>query len=99
MIMNMPHASKNTIGESRWICAPRTASLAAALMVAGCGVLPDKPPRATLYDFGPGTVAAAPASAPTLPPIALADVDATSRLDGTQMLYRLGYADANELHP
>ena len=29
----------------------------------------------------------------------LAEIDASSRLDGTQMLYRLGYADANELRP
>jgi len=31
--------------------------------------------------------------------IALAEIDANSRLDGTQLLYRLGYADSNELRP
>ncbi|MDM0077591.1 ABC-type transport auxiliary lipoprotein family protein [Variovorax sp. J2P1-59] len=76
--------------------------MAVVVLATGCGALPDKPARATLYDFGPGAVA--PAPAPTtakaaLPPIALAEIDATSRLDGTQMLYRLGYADANELRP
>lgn len=79
------------------------AVFAAALCVGGCGALPDKPARAALYDFGPGlSVAAAPASAPApraLPMIALAEIDANSRLDGTQLLYRLGYADSNELRP
>jgi cholesterol transport system auxiliary component len=85
---------------------PNLAVLAAgaALLVAGCGALPDKPARATLYDFGPNLAAAAVA-APTsanpsaLPPIALAEIDASMRLEGTQLLYRLGYADANELRP
>jgi cholesterol transport system auxiliary component len=73
----------------------------AALFAAGCGALPDKPARATLYDFGPHLAAAAPASAnpAALPPIALAEIDASTRLEGTQLLYRLGYADSNELRP
>jgi cholesterol transport system auxiliary component len=69
------------------------------LLVAGCGALPDKPARATLYDFGPGPAAAAPAPAAALPTLALAEIESNSRLDGTQILYRLGYADANELRP
>ena len=82
------------------------AGLLAAICLAGCGALPDKPARAALYDFGPGPAApAAPAASATgsapraLPMIALAEVDANSRLDGTQLLYRLGYADSNELRP
>lgn len=75
-------------------------ALGFALLAAGCGALPDKPARATLYDFGPGMTApsAAPAVA-TLPTLALAEFESNSRLDGTQILYRLGYADANELRP
>lgn len=77
---------------------------AAALLLGGCGALPDKPARAALYDFGPGNTALSPAAAAApapraLPMIALAEVDANSRLDGTQLLYRLGYADSNELRP
>lgn len=74
---------------------------AAALLAGACGALPDKPNRATLYDFGPNLAAAAPApaGAPPLPPIALAEIDASARLESTQLLYRLGYADANELRP
>lgn len=89
---------KNAI---RSLMNPAGIALGAALLVAGCGALPDKPARTTLYDFGPGLTApaaAAPAAA-TLPTLALAEFDSNSRLDGTQILYRLGYADANELRP
>lgn len=85
--------------------ASALASLGIALLVAGCGALPDKPARAKLYDFGPGVsamaTATAPAAAPSpaLPMLALAEIEANTRLDGTQILYRLGYADTNELRP
>jgi len=85
-----------------WPRLARVGAIAAALLAAGCGALPDKPARAALFDFGPGAMKSAPAAAaPTapLPPIALGDVDANPRLDGTQMLYRLVYADGNELRP
>ncbi len=76
----------------------------AALTTAGCGALPDKPGRVVLYDFGPGPLPAAQAAPATpvapLPPITLADLDTSaSRLEGTQLNYRLGYADANEVRP
>jgi len=76
------------------------AALAAGALLAGCGALPDKPQRATLYDFGPPPLEApAPSTAAPLPPLQLPDVEANARLDGSQLLYRLGYADANELRP
>ena len=83
---------------------PRRAACAglALLLLAGCGALPDKPARATLYDFGPGPAAPAAAASPAaaaLPTLALAEIESNTRLDGTQILYRLGYADANELRP
>lgn len=69
-------------------------------LVAACGAIPDKPVRPTLYDFGPGVeAAAAPAGAPTQPPLMLAEVDATGSFDGTPILYRLGYADVHQLRP
>jgi len=77
-------------------------ALGLALLLAGCGALPDKPARATLYDFGPGIAASATAGNPpaaALPTLALAEIESNARLDGTQILYRLGYADANELRP
>ncbi|MCW5651871.1 MAG: membrane integrity-associated transporter subunit PqiC [Ramlibacter sp.] len=70
----------------------------ALLLVACAG--PDRPTRATLYDFGPGATAPLPATrqAP-LSPLALGDIEAGGSLDGSAMLYRLAYADANELRP
>ena len=70
------------------------------MALSGCAVLPDKPVRPAVYDFGPGQSAAfASASAATLPALALADIDAPAALDGTAMLYRLAYADVQQLRP
>ncbi|MGJ7511872.1 ABC-type transport auxiliary lipoprotein family protein [Variovorax sp. GT1P44] len=97
----MYDALKNILSGAPWARLSGLGGIAAMLLAAGCGALPDKPARATLYDFGPGVVSPAPASAAkaALPMIALAEIDTSSRMDGTQMLYRLGYADANELRP
>jgi cholesterol transport system auxiliary component len=71
--------------------------------LSGCA-LPDKPTRATMYDFGPGTLLTQPATrqltVPSLPPLAIDDI-ATSggALDNMAVLYRLGYADAQQLRP
>jgi cholesterol transport system auxiliary component len=83
--------------------------LAALLALAGCGALPDRPARAVLYDFGPGPAGSGPSSTPapapavpvaaTRPALALAEIESGMRLESTQVLYRLGYADANELRP
>jgi cholesterol transport system auxiliary component len=80
------------------------AALGAMLLVAavaGCSSLaPDKPMRATLYDFGPGATATPPArQQAALPSLVLADIDASGSLDGSAVLYRLGYANPNELRP
>ncbi|WP_017759691.1 ABC-type transport auxiliary lipoprotein family protein [Pseudacidovorax intermedius] len=76
---------------------------AAALALAACSALPDKPHRSISYDFGPGPLApAVTASAATaaLPPITLADLDTSaSRLEGTALNYRLGYEEAQALRP
>ena len=76
------------------------ATLGAIVLVAalaGCAT-PDRPTRATLYDFGPGATAPA-ASAPAWPTLVLADIEASAALEGSAVLYRLGYADANQLRP
>lgn len=73
------------------------------LLMSGCSALPDKPVRAAMVDFGPGnltataTVTAQPGS---LPPIAIDDITtAGGALDNTSVLYRLAYADPQELRP
>lgn len=75
-------------------------SACAALALAACSSIPDKPGRATRYDFGPGPVAAAPAAAPQpLAPLILAEIETSSAWDGSALLYRLGYADGHQLLP
>ena len=72
----------------------------AVLVLAGCSAIPDKPPRSIRYDFGPGPTTAAPAAAqPLLEPLVLTEVETSSAWDGSPLLYRLGYADGNQLRP
>jgi len=69
-------------------------------VLSGCA-LPDKPTRASMYDFGPGPLATVPATrqAP-LPPLAIDDIStAGGALDNMAVLYRLGYADDQQLRP
>lgn len=78
--------------------------LAAPLLMLGlsaCGSLPTRPVRAAVYDFGPGALDAATSTQPAvLPLLALADVDSNGgALDNLAVLYRLGYADPQQLRP
>ena len=69
-----------------------------ALGLAACSSLPSKPPRQTMYDFGPqeseptGTVPARAA-------LVLPDVEVSGILETPALLYRLGYEDPNQLRP
>ena len=76
--------------------------LSMALALGGCSALPDKPVRPTLYDFGPGSVVLVePATRQaTLPALALDDITTSGgALDNTALLYRLAYAEVQELRP
>lgn len=86
------------------MCAKCLFGLVTGLAVwalAACSVLPDKPVRATQYDFGPSTTEAITTVATaSLPPLALSEVEAPGLVDGgTAILYRLGYADVQQLRP
>jgi cholesterol transport system auxiliary component len=73
--------------------------MSAVLVLAACSsVAPDKPVRATAYDFGPPP-AAASTSGTRQPAIVLADPEAASSLETTALLYRLAYADPHQLLP
>lgn len=75
-------------------------ALVIAATLAGCSAIPDKPVRATLYDFGPAlAVDPPPVPQPFMPALVLADVEASSALDGSAVLYRLGYVDDHQLRP
>ena len=72
----------------------------ASVALAACSVLPKPPERADVYDFGPGSATAAAAPAQALPPLALADVEATGLPEASSaLLYRLAYANAQQLQP
>lgn len=73
-------------------------------LLAGCSALPDKPVRASMYDFGPGKLTPLPVSGQTplenLPPLAIDDISTPGGvLDNMAVLYRLAYQDAQELRP
>ncbi len=87
--------------------SPPRHALAAALvaaLVALLGACSAPAQRPAVYDFGPGQVpssipASLSSSQASLPPLLLADIDASSALDGSAVLYRLLYADAQQLRP
>ncbi len=96
---------KNTIKNitnyaiDTWAFA-RFISIFLATAALGACALPSPPTRATVYDFGPGAVVSVPTNRMArLSPIALAEVEASSALDSTAVLYRLAYADAQALQP
>jgi cholesterol transport system auxiliary component len=53
-----------------------------------------------VYDFGPGPLQTLPSTRiANLPTVVLADLQTSPALDGTAVLYRLTYADAQQLKP
>ncbi len=75
--------------------------LLTTLMLGACSALPDKPIRSAMYDFGPGPVTSQTAArSPSLAPLALADISTHGGvLDNQAVLYRLAYANAQQLRP
>ena len=73
-------------------------------LLSGCSALPDKPVRASLYDFGPGNLTsvatAQQAALPALPALAIDDINTSGgALDNQAVLYRLTYQNEQELRP
>ena len=68
-------------------------------LLPGCSSLPSAPVRPVVYDFGPGALTAPETTRPVLPPVVLQSVEAPPALDSAAVLYRLGYADAQQLRP
>ena len=66
--------------------------------LSGCSALRPAP-RPQVYDLGPGAVAAPASGAAALPAVVLSEVDAPPALDGTAVVYRLAYSDAQQLRP
>src|SRR5512140_2703881 len=76
----------------------RGLALTAVLAMVGCAT-PDKPVRATLYDFGPGAAVAPSAPSAERPLLVLADIESSGALDSSAFLYRLGYDDVHQPPP
>ncbi len=69
------------------------------LALSGCA-LQNPAPRVVVYDFGPGPLSsAAPAPNKVLPALVLEMMEAPAALDSTAVLYRLAYADSQQLRP
>lgn len=96
---DLKHAS-TAAGDARRARAFVVAlGMALLAVLGGCASFVDKPVRATLYDFGPGQVTSSAPQLPTKPPLVLADVEGAGALEGSSVLYRLGYADDRQLRP
>lgn len=77
-------------------------ALVLVLVIAGCSALPAAPSRPVTYDFGwAGGVGTAAASASTSvqPALALDDISTAGLADTAAVLYRLQYADSQQLRP
>ena len=69
------------------------------LALSGCA-LKDPAPRVAVYDFGPGPLnSTAPTPGKGLPTLLLEILEAPAALDSTAVLYRLAYADSQQLRP
>jgi cholesterol transport system auxiliary component len=69
------------------------------LAVSGC-TLPRPANTPVVYDFGPGALHTPPTTRiANLPPLELGTPQASMALNSTAVLYRLGYADAQQLKP
>lgn len=69
------------------------------LLSSGCAVQ-NPVQRVAVYDFGPGPLtSSAPSPAEMLPALVLDMMAAPEALDSTALLYRLAYADSQQLRP
>jgi cholesterol transport system auxiliary component len=88
--------------KKTWTCkAVGALATSAALALAGCAT-PQAQVTKAVYDFGPVRATGASALASMTPnpvALALAEVDASAALDGLNVVYRLAYADVQQLRP
>ena len=80
--------------------AKRAVLCVAVLLVGGLGACAIRAPVApVVYDFGPGPMRAEPQNRTGASPLAVSPVQASRALDGTAVLYRLLYQDAQQPKP
>ena len=95
---------KNTIESIATQAIPacaRSLFIAYFLSLTGCA-LPTAPARPAVYDFGAGSTQSTPTTA-TRPlvkaPLIVSEIEASPALDSSAMLYRLSYANPQQLRP
>lgn len=72
----------------------------ALILLVGCSTTPRPDAAVKVYDFGPAPLQApAAVSQPKLPTLVLHETQGSPALDGNAVLYRLAYADAQQLKP
>lgn len=76
----------------------RVLATTVSLSLAACAT-PQPPAPKAVYDFGVVLSAAAPSAATRSPALALPEIEAGAGLDSPALLYRLQYADAQQLRP
>ncbi len=89
----------NSVASRAYCTAARGLFLIFIWSLTGCS-LPKAGVAPLVFDFGPGTLQAPAATqTPAQPALALAEVQASPALEGTALLYRLAYSDAQQLQP
>ena len=89
----------NSVAINAYHTGAKAIFLLTLLVLTGCA-LPQPPARPAVYDFGPGTLHTPPAgAAAALAPLVVAEIETTPALDSTAILYRLAYANAQQLRP
>ena len=74
------------------------AAMASLALLAGCAGFIERPRRPAVFDLGPLPPPSSPAQrVQPRAPLLLPDIEASGALDGTPVLYRLGYADDHQL--
>ena len=90
----------NSIAACAYSTGARGLFLIYLCVLTGCAQ-PGASVRPAVYDFGPGAVSAAPASPARAPaplaPLLITEIESSPALDSTAVLYRLAYADAQQL--
>ena len=86
----------NSIAAYAYWTASRGLFVAGVLAFTGCA-WQNREARPAVFDFGPGSLSAASASPAQASPLIIGELEASTALDGTAVLYRLAYDDAQQL--
>lgn len=81
-----------------WLPMQRLGLMVGVALLAACST-PQAPVPKAVYDFGPMSALASTATSTRVPALALPEFEVGAGLDSPAMLYRLQYADSQQLRP